>query len=72
VYSVCEINSKRFFLGTFWGGGVILDLDKYIFLWQRWFFGGSSHIQVNTVYVRANVGVFYFCTENRSELQITS
>jgi hypothetical protein len=45
VYSVCEINSKRLFLGTFfWGGVVILDLDKYILPWQRWFLGGGSYI----------------------------
>jgi len=26
--------------------GVILDLDKYIFPWQTYFFGGSSDITV--------------------------
>jgi len=47
VYQVYEINSKIFFLSRhFILGGVILDLDKYIFPWQTCVFGGLSQIRV--------------------------
>jgi len=37
---VYEINSKIFYLSrNFVSGGVVLDLDKYLFSWQTYFTG---------------------------------
>jgi len=41
---VYEINSKIFFQHDFYFGGIILDLDKYIFLWQT--FMGGVHLRL--------------------------
>jgi len=47
VYQVYEINNKIFFHSRcFIFGGAILDLDKYIFPWQTYFFGGLSEKRI--------------------------
>jgi hypothetical protein len=52
VCLVYEIYSKTFFLSGLlvfvgWGRGVVLlDLDKYLFLWQTWFYGGHLRLRV--------------------------
>jgi hypothetical protein len=49
---------KYFFLGYFLGGGgrgvfggVFLVLDKYIFLWQTFYFGGCSRLELSCIWV---------------------
>ena len=49
MYYVYEINSKIFYLSrNFVSGGVVLDLDKYLFPWQTYLQGegGGSSIRV--------------------------
>ena len=55
VYEVYAINSKIFSLGDVLFLGVILDLDKYIGLWQAFSGGGSSNLESSCIWV--NMGI---------------
>jgi len=65
-----KLRAKHFFLAeVLFLGGVILDLDKYLFPWQMGFFWGdhvrlqSSCIQVNMVLTLSS------CLSRTSEFQ---
>jgi hypothetical protein len=45
VYSVYEMNSNIFFLADILFLGDVLDLDKYILLWQTCFLGGHFRLE---------------------------
>ena len=53
VYALCikrmKLTAKYFFLADIYFGGVILDVDKYIFPWQTCFLGVSSKLQLSCI-----------------------
>jgi hypothetical protein len=46
---------EYFFLAMFYFWAVVLDLDKYVSPWQRFFLGGR--LRFESSYIRASTGI---------------
>jgi len=73
VYYVYEINSKIFYLSrNFVSGGVVLDLDKYLFPWQTYFIGGRDiHLRLELSCIQVNMVLTMHSTQLSGWPEIT-